>query len=250
MPITTLKSVCNLDIDLKYEIEPDAPFTFILSSGYSIDGFEEPIQVALVELLREHNCNWIQYVFPERNPKTQIDDLYISSGLFTLSEVYKWAKGMVENKIGLFGISFGGNISLELALREPVESVILVNSVFDYVDFRRKQLGEKAMLSWHNTLIARLHYPERTFALGYRFIQEAEQQNLAERALQIECPVHAFQGLQDPFINSEQLLAIQAQRSSWRAYLVRGADHSFDQRVAIDAFLSEIEPVIKSISAE
>jgi alpha/beta superfamily hydrolase len=248
MQTTTLKPFCNITIDLRYEFQPEAPMTFIFSSGYGIFNFEEPVQVALTELLSKYRINWVQFLYPERNQSNAFGDLYISTGLLSLSEVYAWVKKQASSPIGLFGISFGGNISIELALKETLHTLIIINAVFDYVDFRSKQIGADAMEAWQNTFVTKLSYQHKKLPLCYRFIQEAERQKLEERAKKVNCDVYAFQGDCDPIISPKHIQELSAQTSNWHAKIISGGDHVFDKKPIIDEFIKEIEPVIKLIS--
>ncbi|HEY0738265.1 MAG TPA: YqiA/YcfP family alpha/beta fold hydrolase [Herpetosiphonaceae bacterium] len=248
MNTMTLQPFCNVNVDIRYAFYAKSPLTFILSSGYSIIDFEEPIQVALIEVLSKYNINWLQYIYPERSYKNSFQDLYISTGLFTLNEIHKWVQKQTKGPISLFGISFGGNISIELALEKEISTLIIVNAVFDYVQFRTKQLGEKAMRDWQNKLVTELPYENKSIPLGYRFIQEAENQSLEERAHNINCAVYAFQGDEDQIISPSHIQRLADSRNNWKAYIVDGADHAFNKEDAINNFIREIEPVIRSMS--
>jgi len=248
MQITTLKPFCNINIDVRYHFQPEAPMTFIFSGGYGIFNFEEPVQVALIELLSKYRINWVQYLYPERNPSNSFEDLYISTGLQSLSEIYTWVKKQFSGPVGLFGISFGGNISIELALKETLRTLIIINAVFDYVDFRNKQIGGDAMEAWQNTFVTKLSYQNRDLPICYRFIQEAEKQQLQQRAEKVECDVYAFQGGSDPIISPKHIQELSVSTDNWHSKVVNGADHIFGDKKAINVFIREIEPIIKLIS--
>lgn len=248
MIFATLNTFCNTCIDVKYEFYPEAPITFILSSGYAIADFEEPVQVAFTKLLSKFHINWLQYIFPERNSKNAFEDLYISTGVFTLNELYDWVKKQVSTPIGLFGISFGGNISIEFAAKGNVDALIIINVPFDYVDFRRKQLGDGVMNIWQKDLVTKLLYADKSLPLGYRFIQEAEAQRLKERTGNITCDVHAFQGENDSIIGIEDIVSLANRIPNWHAHIVQGADHTFNAENSINIFLEEIHPFIHSLA--
>jgi pimeloyl-ACP methyl ester carboxylesterase len=244
MNAVTLNAFCNAHIDIKYEFFEESPITFILSSGYAITSFEEPVQVAFTKLLSSLHINWLQYIFPERNSKNEIEDLYISTGILTLNVLYDWVKQQVGTPIGLFGISFGGNISIEFAAKATVDALIIINVPFDYVDFRRKQLGDDVMRLWQKELVTQIPYANKSFPLGYRFIQEAEAQNLRERACNITCDVHAFQGDQDSIIGIEDIVSLAESIPRWHAHVIQGADHAFNAESSIKLFLEEIHAFI------
>ena len=47
MQTATLKPFCNINIDLRYQFQPEVPMTFIFSSGYGIFNFKGPVQVGV-----------------------------------------------------------------------------------------------------------------------------------------------------------------------------------------------------------
>lgn len=248
MQIATLKSYCNCNIDLRYELRADAPMTFILNGGYGILNLEEPVQIAFTDLLNKYHINWVQYLYPERISSNSFDDLYVSTGILALSEIYRWVKKQANSPVGLFGISYGAMISIEFALIEAVATLIIINAVFDYVDYRSKQLGEEAIEAWKSNFVTKLPYHNKLLPLGYRFVQETENQDLEKRAASVDCHVYAFQGDADPIIRPTHIKRLEKSTNNWHANIIKDADHVFDQKSSIDIFIREIEPVIKILS--
>jgi fermentation-respiration switch protein FrsA (DUF1100 family) len=216
----------------------------VLNSGYSIVGFDEPIQIALRTMLSKIGIGWIQFTFPERTEDSPVKDLYLSTGLLALKEVRRWASRRFSSALALFGISFGANIAIECALSSSVEFLLLVNTVFDYRAFREKQLGEQAFRDWERSGVTQIGYPNRKFPLGFRFIREADSQRLETRSLSIQCPVYAFQGTNDQFISVAHIERLATANPLWNAFLVPNTDHAFDKAEAVSFCVATIERLL------
>src|SRR6266540_5876463 len=199
----------NIVTPVRHRPPESVPVTFILSSGYGNDQFHEAVQLAFIDLLDQYGIGWAQYVYTERCEENKFTDLYISTGVSTLSWMYEWVQQQRSSgSICLFGYSFGASITLEVALIKRVSAAVVVNAVFDYVDYRTHQLGADAMVSWRNDLITYLSYDGSPYPLGYRFIQEAEQQDLERRVGAIDCEVYAFQAKNDAINRPSHILAL------------------------------------------
>ncbi len=241
METNSLFFTLNQTIDIREDIPKNPTMIVILSSGYSIIGFDEPIQVALGEWLSKKGIGWIQYTFPARNRNNTEKELYLSGGILSLMQLYDYAKDKYKTSIGLFGISFGGNISIEVALAKKIESLILVNPVFDYVDFRRKQLGDGKFDLWNKNRSIVLNYQSGNLPLSFHFIEECEKQDLERRAEGINCPVYAFQGEKDSIINPCHINKLSNIKDNWNAYTVPNADHGFTDIEAITYVLDRLD---------
>jgi pimeloyl-ACP methyl ester carboxylesterase len=246
----TLQLPGNIGTEVRYHLPEDSPWVFILSGGYGGSLRPEPVQLTFIDVLEKCGMGWLQYVYPERWEKNRFTDLYISTGISTLAWLYEWIRDRCRGSIGLFGYSFGANIALEMALAKPVDAVVLVNAVFDYVDYRTQQLGREAMRNWQEELVVTLPYAEASYSLGYRFIQEAEQQDLERRAAAIQCEVHAFQAENDAIIRPTHIRALAGASACWHANVVSGvhADHDFEHPTTLHSFAASIEPVLGSLA--
>jgi pimeloyl-ACP methyl ester carboxylesterase len=240
----------NVVTELRYEIPDDAPVTFILSSGYGNDQFREAAQQVFIELLESYGMGWVQYIYPERCRENRFTDLYISSGISTLSWIYEWLRQHSSSTICLFGYSFGANITLEVALAKSVAAVVVINTPFDYVSYRVQQLGIDAVRNWRNNYVTNLSYDNVPYPLGYRFVQEAEQQDLENRTLRIECEVHAFQAEHDAIISPSHILTLGENSRRWHPHVILGAqaDHNFEHPNSLSDFLEKVRPLVASLT--
>lgn len=245
MNVEAFTTYCGLRIDLNYHANANSPVHVIFNSGYSILGFDEPIQIALRSLFSNLGFSWIQYTFPERTLGSPVEDLYLSTGLLALLEVHRWASLKFSSRPAMFGISFGANIAIEHALANTTEFLVLVNTVFDYRRFRERQLGDEAFKDWERTGMTTIIYAQKQFPLGFRFIREADAQNLEHRAQNLKCPVYAFQGMQDPFISVDHIERIAAVNSRWNTFLIPGADHAFDKKDSIESCVDTVKAILE-----
>ena len=237
--ISELSLPCNLSIDLLSNARPGRP-NVILSSGYGIFGFEEPVQKALVDRLDQLNIGWVQYTYAERNPKNTLTDLLISSGTATLIAVYDWLRAQGPLEIGLFGISFGANVTLEAALQRDPTLLLLINPVFDYIDYRTKQLGSHAMATWERESRITMEYDATTVVSYYRFIEEARNQHLLDRARSIGAEIIACQGDADPILTTSYVQELASASERFSSTIIAGADHVFGSDDAIERFLEAV----------
>ena len=229
----------GLKVDTRSNIRPDRP-NVILSSGYGIYGFEDPVQLALIDRLEELDIGWAQYTYAERNSKNRVTDLEISSGTASLLKVYDWVSSQHSSNIGLFGISFGGNVSLEAALQRNPTLVLLINPVFDYFDYRRLQLGPDVMDRWLREHRITMTYDDAKPVSYYRFIEEAETQNLLERVKELQTEIIACQGDADHILGTRYVEEFSRLSPRFSAVPIPGADHIFSSDAAITAFLAVV----------
>lgn len=242
----------NVEADVRYNLPSNAPGVCILSSGYGDDQFHEAVQLTLIDQLDAVGMAWVQYVYPERCSRNRFTDLYISTGIATLTWVMKWTDDLTNGlPCTLFGYSFGANISIEVALQSRVARLILVNTVFDYVDYREKQLGGEAISSWRRSQVAYLEYGNREYPLGLRFLQEAEQQDLAQRASDLDCDVYAFQAESDARLDPATIRELAKRSPRWHAWVIPGpdADHVLEDPAALRAFSSLAQPIVEKAVA-
>jgi len=240
----------HIALDLQYDLPRASGITFILSSGYGNDQFHEAAQLVLIDVLKQHDIGWVQYVYPERCPANAFTDLYISTGVSTLMWMYDWLRRRESGKICLFGYSFGGNISIEIALVRQLHALILLNPVFEYGEYRRQQLGMAAIKEWRRTKVIDLFYDGQPYPLGYRFLQEAERQDLEKRAASVNCEVHAFQAENDAILTPRAISGLAQASTLWEAHVVPGenADHNFEHTEALDRLRASLGPIVSSIA--
>lgn len=217
----------RMHVSVRSRLQIHRPYV-VFSSGYGRFGFDEPLQLGVIRILERLGIGWVQYEYPERSSHGGMTDLLISSGLNALRSVCRWSRAEVRAPLGLFGISFGGNISLEAALLEDPSIVFVVNPVFDYVEYRKQQLGDAQMLQWARDGVTAIQY-ERTVQSYYRFVDEARHQALMERVRDVPCRVIACQGSADPILGTRYLEDLARACPRAATYVIDGADHAMHE---------------------
>lgn len=230
----------GLSLPVRISHPSTASSVVIMSGGYGIFGIGEPIQDKLVQFLTSHGIATVQYAYPERTEKFQIDDLSLTSGIYALQTVYNNVVRPKFTKIYLFGISFGGVISALFAHTHSVDGLILANTVVDYHDFRKKQLGEKSFAGWEERGWVEIKYPHRSVGLSRRFIQETRDLRIEKTIIELQCYVLMYQGMNDIYIDTTHLERITESKEKFHGVVVPGCEHPFTEPDAIDFFVNDI----------
>jgi hypothetical protein len=221
---------------LEYSLGDITMPTIIISNGYGEFGLERPVYRQFKELINQLKFNWVHYLYPERiNPKEN-QSLLISGGVRTLDFIYSWLKNKEYTKIGLFGVSFGANISLEFNMLRKVEFSILINTPIDYYQFRLNQLGYKDFSELEKRDVM-VNYPDFNVCMTYEFIEEALKQDLSERMVKIRSPVLSFQAEEDRYIDVQDSQNTFSRLPTCQFLRVPWASHRFTEQPAIN-FLS------------
>lgn len=234
---------CNQYAELHTSADlPAADLAIIFCSGYSILGFEEPIQVALRELLDQFGYGWLQFSYLERNVDSITRDLSITTGFAALRFVHQHLRSVLRPsaRIGVFGISFGGNIAAELAMVAPLDPVLLVNPVLDYPRFRRQQLGGHEYDRWRAEGRTDIDYSSGRFPTYGRFIEEAEGQRLLYRLEASDVEALIWQAEKDEFVGTADSKYLAARTRGITTEVIADADHTFATPEAIDRFIDGV----------
>ncbi len=233
----------NLSVPIRARIK-ERRRCVIMSSGYGIFGYDEPVQVELARVLEDCGIGWVQYQYVGRQDRVTTD-LTLSSGLAALLAVIDWAHSQGVEDIALFGISFGAAISLEAGMLRPIEALLLINPVFDYVHYRTEQLGDDAMRRWRELGSLEMSYatPVRTY---YRFMEEARNQDLVRRASSISSPMLLCQAADDPILGVGYASDFARANANVEYHVIQNADHVFAGPEGIAAFIK----LAKSFVAE
>jgi pimeloyl-ACP methyl ester carboxylesterase len=234
----------NLSVPVREKIG-DAQRCVILSSGYGVFGYDEPVQVALIGTLEDCGIGWVQYQYVGRQGGVTTD-LTLSSGLAALLAVIDWTRAQGVEEISLFGISFGATISLEASLLRSIEALLLINPVFDYVHYRTQQIGGDAMRRWGELGALEMSYtnPVRTY---YRFVEEARHQDLMRRAMAIPSRVLLCQAADDPILGLKFALDFARSNANVDCHVISNADHVFAGPEGIADFIGVAKPFITDI---
>jgi len=241
---STIDIGCNIHIEYESLIQNRSSQTFVLSNGFGAFGLNEPLFKGIKQKLEQYGCNYIHYLYPERQRERALFDLTISNGINYLCRVIDFLDSLNLKDYVLFGSSFGANISLEVGIQRNVSSLILVNPVIDYTKYRKMQIGKANYEEWILKGTFSFNYNETLVPLSFRFIQESKSQNLKDRISKIKSPIIAFQGLGDTILNYSDLKMVLEPNAKNQVYKLNSGHKIID-----DKSINEIFNVIKKTLA-
>jgi pimeloyl-ACP methyl ester carboxylesterase len=158
-----------------------------------------------------------------------IADLTLTKAIAEVGAAVQQLAGLEQvdqNRIGLLGSSFGGNVMLLYAARfGGAKALALKSPISNYCEVRELQLGADKILLWKQQGWIELWDGIRS---NYEFYQDASRIDTLAEARQIECPVLVVQGDQDediPMRHTEQLSKALGKKG--RLEIVAGADHAY-----------------------
>lgn len=178
----------NSSVTVHHDMTDDKCAVAIFSPGFGTTAIRNDFRHGLVEQFRRINIGTCAYLYPERDANAITDDLLLSSGLATLRAIIGWVAEISSAPIILYGSSFGAVISLEATLLTPASMLVLTSPPLDLVKYRTLQVGDAAMQRWRESGSTTLEYPTGSFRSSYRFIEEAQWQNLGTRLRNAQLP--------------------------------------------------------------
>jgi alpha-beta hydrolase superfamily lysophospholipase len=155
-------------------------------------------------------------------PSTALEQLCLVNGYITER---KWA---TNSHIFLLGSSFGGYVSvLYTAQYSGVHAIILKSPVSDYVEVRKKKIGENGVILWQN----QGYYDFGNGVINpYRFYEECKT-DLYSVARDIKIPCLIVHGDADRVVPVSQSLRLKTEiGENCQIHLIHGADHNYAEQ--------------------
>jgi pimeloyl-ACP methyl ester carboxylesterase len=156
-------------------------------------------------------------------------DTTLSKAVESLVAMIKYARNKGFRKIGLFGSSFGGLISIIAASREKVGFLVLRSTVAEPKKFWEDRIKKSRidLKKWEKLGI--VHYKlgnHEEFDLKWEFWVDMQKYNTLLAAKNISCPVLIIHG------NSDAVVPISQARKLGKVlgtsvHAINGADHSY-----------------------
>jgi pimeloyl-ACP methyl ester carboxylesterase len=183
-----------------------------------------------------------------------------SSGAFTDGTIGRWAEDAVcvldeltDGPQILVGSSMGGWIMLLAALARPdrIAALVGIAAAPDFTEtlmWNRLSDSVKETLRRDGVFMQPSDYDEGPYAITLTLIEEARDHLLLDRPIDIRCPVHLIQGMQDDAVPWQHALAISENLATDKVTitLVKDGDHrlSSDEDLArllrtLDALITE-----------
>lgn len=196
------KNSLGLALSAIFEGESESDPTVILCHGYASTKDSQISQVPFSIKLVQKGLSVFRFDFTGcGQSQGQLDDLVPTQGLDDLKCA---VKTLGKKDFGLYGSSFGGQVSIWYASENTVRALALKAPVSNYAHTSSEDIGQRRK----------------------RFIENTKGLDLYEKAKNITCPVLIFHGDKDsvvPLSQSEKL----AERLGETAKLevLHGADH-------------------------
>jgi pimeloyl-ACP methyl ester carboxylesterase len=233
---------CQIYMPVRALVDSEHRGVVVLSSGYGIDNFDEPIIVSVRDALEEAGFGWLQYVYPERVPENGIEDMTVMGGVHLFNYLLQFIERRFTGVVGFFGISYGANVSIEASFLHKPSVLVAVNCPFDYARYREVQVGRARFEEWERTGVLELDYAGRRQRSSFRFLQEVRHQQLLERASMISTPTLLVQGGRDDIIPTDYVMHLSKQSHNIKHYIVSDADHVFADEECISKLVEVVVP--------
>jgi dipeptidyl aminopeptidase/acylaminoacyl peptidase len=158
-----------------------------------------------------------------------IEDITLSLCLEQTRTVLQYIQKEWYDRIGLFGSSFWGNVSLNLAAEnDTVCCVATKAAVSDYQKQRRECMWDEGLDTWKKEGIAEYAMSWwKRYVVKYTFFDDMKYHNIHEKAQYISIPVLLVHGTSDTVVSHTQSEKTCVLLPNWRLELVPEADHKF-----------------------
>lgn len=169
----------------------------------------------------------------------RVEDVTITSGLQDIAAVMQWllSQSWIDaNRLGIFGFSYGGLISLLYLEDQPqvFRAAVLKAPSTDWAAARRARLGPDLMQQWQVSGYHDFEYPGLTVRAPYAVYEDALTYDAYQAAHKMQCSVLIWHGDKDESVPLEQSKKlVTAIGPNAKLNIVPGADHRF---YAEDAF--------------
>ncbi|MBI3190652.1 alpha/beta fold hydrolase [archaeon] len=156
-------------------------------------------------------------------------DTTLSKAIESLIAMIKYARNKGFKKIGLFGSSFGGVVSLIAASKEKTGFLILRSAVVEPKKFWRDRIKKSRidLKNWQKLGV--LHYRLgnlEEFKLNWEFWTDLQKYDTLRAAKKMSCPVLIIHGDSDVVVPINQARKL-GKILNTGVYVINGADHSY-----------------------
>jgi uncharacterized protein len=166
-------------------------------------------------------------------------DVTLTKTVTSLRAVIRHARSLGSFKIGLFGSSFGGLVSLMAASADSdISALVLKSPVVEPRSFWTSRVGEEGIKKWLDT--GTLHYAQgpEEYDLDADFWRDVESYRTLESAKSIGCPTLLIHGGADDVVPISQSQRL-AEVLGVDVHVVSGANHFYDKAPHLEEMKEE-----------
>lgn len=231
----TLVDELGHDVAAIVSVPREAKAVVVLSHGFTSNK-DSPSYRILEQRLNEKSIGTVRYDYYGHGPLYVgakrygvRSDVTLSKTVASLRAVIRHLRSVGDYRIGLFGSSFGGLVSLVTATEDPhISALVLKSPVTEPVRFWKGRVGETAIENWIASGV--LHYAQgvEQYDLDIAFWRDVLSYDTLNAARAITCPTMIIHGDADdvvPIAQSRTLAGILGTE----VHVVNGANHFYDQ---------------------
>lgn len=186
-------------------------------------------------------ARFFQQQLKGKNLPIRVPDLNVPSfAHITLSAMIERLRQEVQaskaDHLNLIGSSMGCAVALHFMDRAPererIAKLLLLAPAFDFLENRRRQLGEAGLARWKETgSLTIYHYGfERDYEVGYELIEDLTQYD--SYRVGVNAPIFIVHGLQDASVSYQQSIRFTEGRENV-SLLLTNADHQLNSDRAL-----------------
>lgn len=219
----------------------DSESVVIMSHGFTGDKSEWGMFDRVAEELNKYGFNIFKYDF-SGSGESDDDSLSVEKQVDDLQSAIEYVEDKRMKKIGLYGHSLGGLVSLK-NYSSKVKAMVLTAPVTDkkdvYVEerFSEEQLKELKEKGYITNI--RDKGVRKRIIIDKKYLEERETINQDELLKPIKCPVIIIHGDEDDSVPIEwSKSAIEKLPKSSKLEILSGEDHDFENSLNKIAYLS------------
>ncbi len=215
---------------------------FILCHGFATSKESYSI-IKLEQLLNQNNISTFRFdFFGHGESEGKFEDITISEGVDDALQAIHYLKTQGYSKIGLFGSSFGGMVSIMTASKsKDLYLLVLKSPVSNFLERDLQVKTEKELKDWKsNGFTDYVNGKGQKFRLNYTFLEDYNNNDGYKAAPKIKIPTLIVHGDKDDIVPVEQSKKIVSLIKNCTLELIFGADHRYSQPDHFELMLRSI----------
>ena len=225
--------------------DKDRPLV-ILCHGFSTNK-DAKTYLRLEEVLNKKNLSTFRFDFYGHGESDgKFEDITISEAVDDAFKAIKLIKGRGYKKIGLFGSSFGGMVSIIVASKiEDLFVLALKSPVSNYMGKLFAQRGKQGLKTWKQKgFIYYLMGDGSKLRLKHSFFEDSMKNDGYKAAKKIKAPTLIVHGDEDNSVPIEQSRRTATLIKNCKLEIIEGADHQYSKPKHFEKMLSLISNFI------
>ncbi len=224
----------------------------ILCHGLGADK-ESKTYTRLQTILNEKNISTLRFdFFGHGESEGKFEDITVSEGVNDVFNAIDFLKKQGYLKMGLFGSSFGGLVSIMADSKINDLSVLVLKSpVSNYEELNHLRYLRKELEEWKEKGYNYFEGKKGRQKLKYSFFEDFKNNNGYKAAGKIKIPTLIMHGEKDEIVPIDQSKKTACLVKNCRLEVVEGADHDYTKERDFEKMLKVVsEFIIHSLTSE